>query len=308
METTANNSYSDEIEIDLGEILMLMWHYLWLIALSAVLAGVIGFAVSKFAVTPLYESSTRVYILDKKDSNASLTYSDLQLASQLTKDYAEMIKSRKVLEQVITNLKMDETYGALLERVKVASAAADSRILAITVTDPSPLWAQRISDEIRNVASQHITDVMDIEAVNIVDTANLPESPSSPNVMKWTAIAFILGAFVSIAVLIIRFMLDDTVKTTEDVEKFLNLSTLAMIPLMDEQEAQKEKVRQEKIQHGMGMEAGDMQAYDNSMEVENIEETVAEPDLAEVKSAVNAETDSQGFHSDNTSQNKKKRR
>ena len=246
MEANTNNGYSDEIEIDLGEVFMLMWHNLWMIVLCAVIAAGAAFCVSKFAVTPQYESTTKVYIIDKKDNNAALTYSDLQLASQLTKDYAQLIKSRSVLEKVIANLELEDSYGRLNNRVSVTTPT-DSRILAITVTDPSPLAAQIIADEIRTVASEQITDVMNIDAVNTVDEADLPKFPSSPSIKKWTALGFLIGAFICIAVLLIRFLLDDTVKTSEDVERFLGMSTLAMIPLTDEQQAQKEKTRQEKI-------------------------------------------------------------
>ena len=246
MEANTNNGYSDEIEIDLGEVFMLMWHNLWLILLCAAIAAAGAFCVSKFAITPMYESTTKVYIIDKKDNNSALTYSDMQLASQLTKDYAQLIKSRSVLDQVINNLELEDTYGTLNNRVAVTTPT-DSRILAITVTDPSPLQAQVIADEIRTVASDQITEVMNIDAVNTVDYADLPKVPASPSIKKWTALGFLVGAFLCVAVLLIRFLLDDTVKTSEDVERFLGMSTLAMIPLIDEQEAQKEKTRQEKI-------------------------------------------------------------
>ena len=250
MEVNANqyNQYDSkqEIEIDLVEILLYLWHYVWIIAICAVATGGIGFCISKFAVVPMYESSTKVYILNKKDSSAALTTGDLQLASQLTKDYAQMITSRSVLETVIDKLQLEETYESLEKRVAVTTPS-DTRILAIMVTDPSPLWAQTIADEIRSVASERITNVMDVEAVNTVDYADLPTYPASPSVKKWTAIGFVLGAFVCIVVLFIRFIMDDTIKTGDDVERYLGLSTLALIPMMNVEEGQKEKVRQEKL-------------------------------------------------------------
>lgn len=301
METNTNNSYSDEIEIDLGEVLMLMWHYLWLIILSAVIAGVIGFCISRFAITPLYQSTTQVYILNEKESNSALTYSDLQLGSQLTKDYAAMIKSRSVLEKVIANLQLDETYEALASRVSVSNTA-DTRILKIEVTDPAPLWAQSIADEIRNVASKHIIDVMGIEAVNVVDYADLPTVPASPSIKKWTAIGFVVGAFLCIAFILIRFLLDDTVKTSEDVEKFLSMSTLAMIPLMDEQEAQKEKARQEKIiksnEADMGTDRPVVIDREDDLKVEELTPEPEEPVKKEPAEAQKPESQStSGSHS-----------
>lgn len=246
MDAKTNNSYSDELEIDLGEVLLLLWHYLWLIVLCAVVAGAAAFCFCKFAITPMYQSTTQVYVISKNDSNSSLTYNDLQIGTQLTKDYPQIIKSRNVLEAVIVNLGLNDTYNTLQKRVTVTTPT-DGRILAITVEDASPILAQSIADEIRDVSSEHIRNVTDIEAMNVVDYANLPTAPSSPSLKKWTALGLLVGAFLCIAVLLIRFLLDDTVKNSEDVEKFLGLSTLAIIPLVDEQEAQKEKTRQDKI-------------------------------------------------------------
>lgn len=247
----AYNSYSDEVEIDLGALLLLFWHYAWLIVLCALLTGAAAFAISKFAVTPLYESTTQVYVINKKDSETALTYNDLQMGTQLTKDYAELIKSRNVLEKVIEKLQMKDSYEELYKRIEVTTPT-DGRILAITVTDPNPQMAQKLADEIREVASEHIISVMDTEAMNVVDMANLPAAPASPNVMKWTTLGILLGAFLCMGVLLIRFLMDDTIKNAEDVEKHLGISTLASIPLRDEQDARKEMKRQEKlIQSGM---------------------------------------------------------
>lgn len=246
MDAKTNNSYSDELEIDLGEVLMLLWHYLWLISLCAVVAGAAAFCFCKFAITPMYQSTTQVYVITKNDSNSSLTYNDLQIGTQLTKDYPQIIKSRNVLEEVIANLDLDDTYNTLAGRVTVTTPT-DGRILAITVEDASPILAQSIADAVRDVSSEHIKNVTDIEAMNVVDYANLPTSPSSPSLKKWTVLGCLAGAFLCVAVLLIRFLLDDTVKNSEDVEKFLGLSTLAIIPLVNEQEAQKEKTRQDRI-------------------------------------------------------------
>ena len=202
----------------------------------------------------------------------------MQLASQLTKDYAQLIKSRSVLEKVIVNLELEDSYSSLNNRVSVTTPT-DSRILAITVTDPSPLEAQIIANEIRTVASEQITDVMNIDAVNTVDEADLPKLPASPSIKKWTALGFLIGAFICIAVLLIRFLLDDTVKTSEDVERFLGMSTLAMIPLTDEQEAQKEKTRQEKIIQS-GVEEGMLEQQPEQEAAAVPEEAVKAPATA----------------------------
>lgn len=233
-----NSRYdSDVVEIDLGEILSLLWHKAWMIAICAVIVAVAGFCVSNFLVAEQFESTTKVYILNKQD-NSTITYSDVQLGSQLTKDYAQLIKSRTVLEGVITDCELNESYESLTGRVAV-TIPTDTRIISITVTDEDPAMAQFLADEVRKAASAHIKNVMDIQAVNVVDEANMPEHPASPSVMKWTALGFLIGAFLCAAIILVHFMLDDTIKTSDDVERYLGLSTLGMIPIREDANAAK---------------------------------------------------------------------
>lgn len=220
---------SDMIKIDLMEIIAMLWHYAWMIVISAVVAGVLGFIVSTFFITKTYESNTKIVILNKQNENA-ITYSDMQLNTQLTKDYAELIKSRYVLESVMETCGVtDESFESFANRVKVVNLP-DTRIISITVTDENPQMAQYLAREICIVASERIKSVMDLEAVNVADEANLPKKPADPSVLKWTVVAAMLGALICISVLSVRFVLDDTIKTSEDVEKYLGLSTLALIP------------------------------------------------------------------------------
>lgn len=218
----------DEFEIDLRELWGILLHWLWLIIICAVLAGAAGFAVSRFLMTPIYNSTTKIIVLSK-DDDSGLEYSDLQLSTQLGNDYPEIIKSRHVLEQVIENCNLNTSYAALYNRVTITSSTS-SRIISITVKDEQPDKAKEIADEIREVAAVRIKEIMNIEAVNMVDAAYLPKSPSSPSVIKYTLIAFILGGIACAGILVVRYLLDDTIKTTEDIEKYLELSALGMIP------------------------------------------------------------------------------
>lgn len=235
-----NSRYdSDVIEIDLMELLGLLWHRAWLIAICMAAGALVGFVVSRFLITEQFEATTKVYILNKSD-NSTLTYSDVQLGSQLTKDYAVLIKSRDVLEQVVEDCGLEESYEEFSKRVDVETLS-DTRIIAITVTDSIPANAQILANQIREVASNHIKRVMDIQAVNVAEEANLPDRPASPNVFKWTVISALVGAFLCAAVILVHFMLDDTIKTSDDVEKYLGLSTLGMIPLREEPEKYKKR-------------------------------------------------------------------
>ena len=242
----------EEIEIDLAEVLAFLLHWLWLIILSGLICGSIGLAVSAFVISPKYQSTTKVYILNKQNTNGNISYSDTQLATQLTKDYEELITCRNVLEKVITNLKLNDSYESLFDRITVANAS-DTRIISITVKDESPEEARRIANEVRDVASSHITEVMDIEAVNVVDEANLPDidKPSEPSITKYTAIGAMIGIFICVAFLLIKYLADDTIRVSEDVEKYLELSTLGLIPIMegDSEKSKKRKKRKSRDKH-----------------------------------------------------------
>ena len=222
---------NDVVEIDLMEILGLMLHRLWLIALCAAAVGAAAFAVSRYILTEEFQSTTRIYVLNRQNDD-TLTYSDVQLGTQLTKDFREIIKSRYVLEQVIEKCGLRESSGSLASRISV-DTQSDTRIIAITVTDTNPAMAQYIANELRETAAERIKIVMDIQAVNVVDEANLPAVPSAPRVGRWTVIGFLLGAFLCMTVILVHFLLDDTIKTSDDIEKYLGLSTLGMIPVRE---------------------------------------------------------------------------
>ena len=102
------------------------------------------------------------------------------------------------------------------------------------MTDTDPAKARSISNAIREAAAQHIMSVTEVQAVNTVDEANLPTEPSDPSIRKWTAIGAALGMLLCAMILVVRFLLDDTIKTSEDVEKYLGWSTLALIPTIEE--------------------------------------------------------------------------
>lgn len=153
------SNQEDVIEIDLQDLFGLLLHKAWIIILATLAAAAIGFAVSFFLITPQYESTTSIYISTSKGNENSMTYSDAQLASQLTKDYEELILGRTVLEKVIAQYQLEESYESLKQRVSVENTT-NTRIISITVKDPNPQNAQIIANSIRDVAAVHIKDVI----------------------------------------------------------------------------------------------------------------------------------------------------
>lgn len=236
---------NNEIEFDVLEIVQILFSRLWLILCVGFVAALICFAVSSYVLTPYYESTTKIYILNKTDDTA-VTYTDVQMGTQLTKDYAELINSRYVIEKVIEQLALEDMeYEELMKKVSV-DTPVDTRIVSITVENTNPELAMRIANCIREVAGEHIQNVMDIEAVNVVETANMPMEKSGPSVVKWTLIGAAAGVFLVCAIILIIFLLDDTIKSSEDVEKYLGLSTLALIPVISEDNTAKNRKNKRK--------------------------------------------------------------
>lgn len=239
-----NQRQNDEIEIDLVELFYVLLGHLWLIVSIGLFCALGGFMLSKFVIQPTYESTTKIYILNKSE-NTSVTYSDVQLGTQLTKDYAELINSRYVLDAVIQELSLTEEYDELLKKIDV-STPSDTRIVAITVSDHDPVQAMNIANSVRENASAHIQNVMDIDAVNVAETANMPTEKASPSCAKWALIGGLLGCFAICAIILLRHLMDDTIKSSEDVEKYLGLSTLALIPMRADEAVSKKKKKQKR--------------------------------------------------------------
>lgn len=232
-EYRSNMILRDEYEdiIDLGEIIMILWQHAWLLILVMLACGAAGYSYARFVLPEQFESTTKIYIVNK--SNGDSTYynsTDLQAGTYLTKDYSELIVSRSVMEQVVDDLQLPYDYKTLQGMVTV-EIPDETRIIEITVEDTNPQDAQTIANEIRVVAADLIQEVMGVEAVNTIETADLPLSKSSPSYPKYALLAA-LAAFVLVsAVIIVRCVMDDTIKTADDVERYLRLSTLAIIPL-----------------------------------------------------------------------------
>ena len=178
MEQNTNYVYEDEMEIDLKELffaLLNKWH---LIVLSGFLCALIGLAAAMFVIPEKFESKTSIYIYNQQSEN--MTYTDLQTGSTLTKDYEVLVKGRTVLESAIEKLDLGMTYEQINGMVTV-TVPASTRIVEITVESTDPYLSRDIADAVREIASKNIAEVMGVDAVNVVETANLPEKKSSPS-------------------------------------------------------------------------------------------------------------------------------
>lgn len=220
------NHENDEIEIDLGELIGYLLGHIRVILLCTVCGGVIAGLISIFLITPQYQSTAKIYILS---SETTISLSDLQMGSSLASDYEELITSRSVVKNVIENLELESSVEELVGHVSVANTE-NTRIISITVTYPDPQMAQKIANEFAEVSKSQMADIMQVTKPTDVDIAEVPERKSSPNNVKNILIGIILGFVLAAGAFTVAYILDDTVKTTEDVERYLGLHTLASVP------------------------------------------------------------------------------
>lgn len=245
METTNQQQNNDAIEIDLVELLRVLWSKIVLILGGAVLTAVLVFLFEFFLVTPQYVSTTKLLVLVKQQ-NQSLNTGDLSISSQLTKDYVELIQTREVTERTIRNLGLMMSNGSAMTHEQMLSKltvtqTTDTRIITISVEDPDPEIARDIANELRDVAAEHIKTVVDAEAVNVVDYANLPTKVSTPRITRDTVIGGVAGFVIVCAIILVLHLMDNTIKTSEDIEKYLGISTLGSIPLIGDEKAKGKK-------------------------------------------------------------------
>jgi len=238
------NNNQEEIEINLWELIGALWSKAGIIILSGVLLGLLALVGTKLLVTPQYESETKMYVLSKQNE-AGLTQGDMQTSTFLTKDYVELIKSRTVTEEVIAQLGLNLTNQEILEKI-VIIIPADTRVIKIRAKDPDPYIAAKLANAIRDVSGIHIQKVMNIEAVNVVELANVPNTATSPNLKRNAVIGGALGVLLACAFVITIHLINDTIKTGEDIEKYLKISILGSIPAIEEEKRKKGKKKQVK--------------------------------------------------------------
>ncbi len=225
--------FDGEIEIDLMQIVKLLMSKIVIIIAAGVVTGALAFFGTKVLITPMYNSTAKLYVINRQN-DSSTTLSDIQVSTQIVKDYQVLVKSIPVIDQVIANLSLNMKQDELIEKI-ACSIATDSRVLSLTITDEDPVLAKKIVDELANVSAARIPEIMRIEGVEVIEYGRVPESAASPNTMMNTLIGVVLGMLIVVAVIVIRFIVDDTVKNSEDVEKYLGLSTLALIPITEEE-------------------------------------------------------------------------
>lgn len=215
--------------IELWQIVSKRWKMIILVTL---LAALICAAVSLFLIKPQYVASSTLMVMKPVEAEQIL-YQDVQVSRQLADTYQVVVHSRRVLDKVTRSLNLPYTHEQMQEKVKVSSVQ-DTEIITIDVTDTDPYLAARMSNLIAQTFMQEITEIMNIDNVSLIDEAAVPDNPVSPRVGLNIAVAMVLGFMVAVGLALLQHYLDQTLKTTEEVENLLGLTVLGTIPMMED--------------------------------------------------------------------------
>lgn len=231
-QTTQNVAMVDAEEydtIDLLEVLEIVRQHILVVILVTVLAAAAGFGVSRFLMVPQYEASALMIVNTRQDATANVTSDQINSATKLVSTYSIIIKSDTVLQQVISNLGLSLTYPQLQDRVTV-SAVDDTQVMQITVRSDNPEWARQVCEQITLISPDVILESVEAGSVKLISQAAANPDPVSPNVMRNTAVAGLLGLVLTLGVIILREMLDNKIKSEDDVRKYLELPVIGVIP------------------------------------------------------------------------------
>lgn len=217
-----------EIEIDLYELYLLFLQKLKYIILFALLGGLLTGVFIHYFVKPSYQATAKLYVVSASNDSV-VNLSDLQIGTNLTADYKELVLSRPMLESTIKNLSLDITAGQLRSMLQVSNTSG-TRILTITTTSHDPEQAMKISNEMVRLAVDWLPAIMESNEPNIVENALLPTHASAPHVKKDAVIGALAAAVLYFGICVIQMLMNDTIATSEDMEHYFGVVPLTSIP------------------------------------------------------------------------------
>lgn len=225
-------------ELDLKEIFEIIWNKRKIIIVVTLLFVIVAAIYSFIIQTPKYQSSITL-VLTKAESATSettslITTSDLTLNQRLVSTYSAIIKSDSVLEEVISDLKINNLSVGKLKSNITVTTVKDSDVIKITVANESPKNAAKIANRIGEVFAEKISDMYKMNNMYTLDEAKIASSPYNVNPTKYMIIAFIAGLVLSCGIVIMINIFDTTVKTADEIEKALKVPVIAEIPNYDE--------------------------------------------------------------------------
>ena len=227
-----------EEEIDLKSIFKILWDRKIGIIVIILLCIVAGYVYTTFFVTPVYEATSKAILTSNNEASsdeggtAGVTPTEVTLNNSLLSTYREIATSDSVVSKVISNLGLNISDDVLKSQITVTSAT-NSQVIQITVENEDASLAARIANEIRQVFTDRVAELYDMQNIKPLDDAQVPMSPSNINHMKDIIIFAGIGIVLSVAYVFIANLLDNTVKSSSDIEKATGLNVIAEIPVYE---------------------------------------------------------------------------
>lgn len=221
-------------EIDLKELFNIFWSKKIFIIVTTILFTILGLFYTKYMVKPMYQS-TATLILTKSDSGqgTTITQTEVTLNQQLVATYTELMKTNNVLRQVIQNLGYEDmTEESLRENVTV-QLVSSTQLIEISIKNSDPERAKDLTNEMAKVFIAKAIEIYKLDNIHIVDEAKVATNPYNINHKKDVLMFAIVGFVLSVGVVFIRSLFDTTIRNSEEVEKKLGLTVLALIPQYD---------------------------------------------------------------------------
>lgn len=213
-------------EIDLKELFKLFWKKKAIILVTTMVFLFVGYIYNAFIVTPEYRAATTLILVKSESTTSSVTQADVTLNQKLVYTYSELVKSDTVLSEVVNRIQLNKSVAQLRKNVTIESVK-NTEIIKISVLDSNKEEAAIIANSIAEVFSEQIKEIYNMENIRVVDKAVAPSAPSNINPVKYAGIFAIVGFVTSVGVILILNLFDSTVKSDKDIEKSLNIKTLA---------------------------------------------------------------------------------
>lgn len=217
----------NEIEFDLLQMLRYLLKRIWIILLAMVVFAVAGYVISKKTTVPQYTASCRAYVYD---DSSTIPYNNALYSMYIAKDCQFMLTGQNVSEKVVEELGLSISPDTISSKLKV-SAEEDTHFIEIKYTDTNPKRAAAILNKVCEVGKGEIEEHMQVDAFSIVYEAKVPTAPTAGTTTRDTILGAAVGMVLAAAVLIVLFLMDDTIRSEDDVERYLGLSTLSAVTL-----------------------------------------------------------------------------
>lgn len=224
-----------EEEIDLKNVIQMFWDRKVGIVIIILLAIVAGYVYTTFFVSPVYKATSTAILTSNaegKGDSGGVTPTEVTLNNSLLSTYREIATSDSVVSKVINNLGLNISDSTIKKQISVTSAT-NSQVIQITVENADPSLAAKIANEIRSVFTERVAELIDMQNIKPLDDAKVPTTPSNVNHAKDIVMFAAIGIVIAILYVVIANLLDNTVKSSSDIEKAVGLNVIAEIPVYE---------------------------------------------------------------------------